>query len=153
LPDGTVMTESAAILVHLGLEHPEARILPPDSSARATSIRGLVYVAVNCYSLVGVIDHPERSIVGPRADDLARIDGAARSRLHRNWEVFADQFPATPHLAGDVPGGLDFLTVVVSRWGGARPHLRRARPGFAATLRRIERHPRVAPVLARHWPD
>ena len=35
---------------------------------------------------------------------------------------------------------------------GAQAHLAQARPGFLATLQRIDSHPRVAPVFARHWP-
>jgi GST-like protein len=52
LPDGTVLSESAAILIHLGLAHPASKLLPADASARAKAIRGLVFVAANCYSPV-----------------------------------------------------------------------------------------------------
>jgi GST-like protein len=41
---------------------------------------------------------------------------------------------------------------VVSRWGGARKHAQAARPAFAALLERIDTHPAVARVFARHWP-
>jgi GST-like protein len=41
LPDGSVLTESAAILIHLGLTHPESGLLPADPAARAQVIRGL----------------------------------------------------------------------------------------------------------------
>ncbi|MEO8103175.1 MAG: glutathione S-transferase N-terminal domain-containing protein, partial [Betaproteobacteria bacterium] len=50
LDDGSVLTESAAILIHLGLAFPEARLLPADASQRAQAIRGLVYIAANCYA-------------------------------------------------------------------------------------------------------
>lgn len=35
LADGTVLTESAAILIHLGLEHPESGLLPSKPALRA----------------------------------------------------------------------------------------------------------------------
>ncbi|MBL8511755.1 MAG: glutathione S-transferase, partial [Betaproteobacteria bacterium] len=60
LPDGSVMTESAAILIHLGLTVPESPILPANAPARAQALRGLVYIAANCYSAVSVTDFPER---------------------------------------------------------------------------------------------
>jgi len=34
----------------------------------------------------------------------------------------------------------------------ALAYLREQRPAFLATLERIEQHPAVAPVFARHWP-
>lgn len=151
LPHGGILTESAAILIHLGLEYPATTILPAEPQARAQAIRGLVYIAANCYSAISVVDFPERWCAD--ADDSAkeRIRRGARERLHRNWELFADQFPSRPYLSGAAPGGLDFLAAVVSKWSGARAHLRSARPEFFATLECIENHPSVAPVLARHW--
>lgn len=152
LPGGQVLTESAAILIHLGLAHPQAGILPTDPVQRAQAIRGLVYIAANCYSAVSVIDFPERWCLD--ADDATkeRIRQGARQRLHLHWEMFADQFGGEPFLSGQQPGGLDFLAAVVSKWAGSRPHLRQHRPGFFATLERTEQHPAVAAVFARHWP-
>jgi GST-like protein len=152
LPDGSVLTESAAILIHLGLEFPDAGLLPSAPSARAQAIRGLVFIAANCYSAVSVTDFRERWFTD--ADDAAkeRVRRAARKRLPLNWDIFADQFPAQPFLSGEAPGGLDFLAAVVSKWSGSRPHLRTHRPEFFAALERIERHPSAAPVFARHWP-
>ncbi len=152
LPGGQVLTESAAILIHLGLEFPAAGILPPDPMARAQAIRGLVFIAANCYSAVSVIDFPERWCLD--ADDATkeRIRQGARARLHLHWNMFADQFGGEPFLSGQQPGGLDFLAAVVSKWSGSRPHLREHRPALFATLERIEHHPVVAAVFARHWP-
>lgn len=152
LPDGGVMTESAAILIHLGLEHPASHLLPRNRSACAQALRGLVYIAANCYSAIGVIDFPERWIAAGDDDAHDRIRRAARERLHLHWEMFADQFPAQPFLGGRHPGALDFLAAVVSKWSGTRDHLGLKRPAFLATLQRIESHPDVAPVFARHWP-
>ena len=60
LKDGTVLTESAAILIHLGLTAPPGLLLPTDAGARARVLRGLVYIAANCYAAISVIDYPER---------------------------------------------------------------------------------------------
>jgi len=150
LPDGSVLSESAAILIHLGLAHPASGLLPKAAAARAQAIRGLVFIAANCYSAVSVIDFPERWILDAEDADKERIRRAARARLQLHWDLFADQFQ--PILDGADPGGLEFLAAVVSKWSGTRPHLREHRPRFMATLERIEQHPAVAPVFARHWP-
>ncbi|KPX16754.1 Uncharacterized protein ALO71_00817 [Pseudomonas amygdali pv. dendropanacis] len=39
LADGTVLTESAAILIHLGLEHPESGLLPSKPAQQACPAR------------------------------------------------------------------------------------------------------------------
>jgi GST-like protein len=152
LADGSALSESAAILIHLADAHPAARLLPESSGARAQAIRGLVYIAANCYPCITIIDYPERFCAD--ADDAVkeRIRAGTRARLHRHWEIFADLFPARPFLSGEHLGALDLYAAVVSKWSGTRAHVAKARPGFQAALARIEADPRVAAVFARHWP-
>jgi len=153
LPEGGVLTESAAILIHLGLEHPASGLLPAETAARAQAIRGLVYIAANCYAAISIGDFPERWCADPDEATNARIRAGARARLHQHWAVFADQFPAAPFLSGASIGALDLLASVVSRWSGTRAFLRAQRPALSATLQRIDTHPAVAAVFRRHWPD
>ena len=154
LADGSVLSESAAILMHLGLAHPASGLLPQEPTARAQALRGLVYIAANCYAAISVIDFPERWCADADNDDVVkdRIRAGTRARLHRHWEIFADQFPSRPWLSGRELGALDLHAAVVSRWSGARKHLEQKRPTFFATLQRIEAHPKVAAVFASHWP-
>lgn len=152
LADGTVLTESAAILIHLGLDHPV--LMPPEHRAR--QLRGLVFIAANCYSAVSISDFPERWTATP--DEEAAVEAvrqAARAQLHLAWQRFADAFHAPerqPFLAGEAPGALDFLAVVVSKWSGTRPALKRLRPAFHHFLEQLQQHPAVAGVHAEHWP-
>ena len=150
LPDGTVLSESAAILIHLGLTHTDAGLLPQPSSARAIAIRGLVYIAANCYSAVSVSDHPERWTTATSAYAVDRVRAGARRQLHRAWEMFADQFGGNAEFQGGTPGCLAFLSVTVSQWSGTRAHLREQRPEFFQSIKRLEEHPRIEPVLREH---
>lgn len=152
LPDGSVLTESAAILIHLGLQFPDSALLPQDPARRAQALRGLVFIAANCYAAISVIDYPERWCADIDDSARERILRGTRARLHGCWDLFADTFAAAPFLGGDAPGGLDLMAAVVSKWSGTRKHLAQARPQFLATLERIERHAKIAPIWARHWP-
>jgi len=151
LPDGKVMSESAAILIHLGLVSAPGVLLPADEAARAQAIRGLVYIPANCYSCVTILDYPQRFTTADDKDSLDKIRAGTRARLHRHWEIFADTFKGTPFLNGETPGALDFFAAVVSKWAGTRPHLAEHKPEFSAVLQRIESHPSVADVFNAHW--
>ena len=153
LPDGSALSESAAILTHLGLAHPESGLLPRDDSARAQAIRGLVFIAANCYAAIGIIDYPERWCEDADEATQKRIRNGTRARLHRYWEMFVDLFPARPYPGGSAIGALDIHAAVVSKWAGSRQHLQKARPMFYETLLRVEAHPKAAPVFAKHWPE
>lgn len=154
LEDGSALSESAAIHIHLADAHPDAHWLPAGASARAQAIRGLVFIAANCYPMITVIDYPER-FVSDLGDDEAlqkRVRAGTRKTMHKHWEMFADLFPARPFLNGEHLGAPDLYAAVVSKWSGTRAHVAGARPAFHALLQRIEADLRVAAVFARHWP-
>jgi len=153
-PDGTVLTESAAILIHLALAHPRARLLPADAAKRAQALRALVFIAANCYAAIGVIDYPQRWLGKSDASANEQLRKGARKRLHNMWRVFADTFVGadkTPFLFGAQPGAADILAAVVSRWSGARKHLAKQRPALHDLVQRVEAHPKLAVVFERHW--
>lgn len=152
--DGSALSESAAILIYIATAHPDSKLLPGALSERAQAIRGLVYIAANCYSAISIIDYPERWCQDADHDEKMqeRIRAGTRARLHHHWESFADVFSGRPYLCGEDLGALDLLAAVVSKWSGSRQHLERHRPAFHETLMRIESHPDVAPVFARNWP-
>lgn len=152
LPDGTALTESAAILMHLGLAHPGSALLPTEPLPRALALRGLVFIAANCYSAISVGDFPERWTTATDEASHAAVKAAARERLHAHWRIFADLHAGRPFLGGERPGALDLLAAVVSRWSGTRPHLADTRPDFHDLLVRVDTDPGFAAVFARHWP-
>ncbi|HTH81160.1 MAG TPA: glutathione S-transferase [Ramlibacter sp.] len=151
LPGGSVMTESAAILIHLGLVVKPGLLLPADETERAQAIRGLVYIPANCYSCITILDYPERFTSAGDTASLDNVRAGTRERLHKHWDIFADTFTASPFLNGAAPGALDFLAAVVSKWSGSRAHLKESRPAFFELLQRIESHESVAAVFASHW--
>lgn len=152
LPDGSVLTESAAILIHLGLSYPTSGLLPTTPAAQAQAIRGLVFIAANCYAALSINDYPERWTTAGTKPAQEKVRQGARRQLHRHWQIFADTFPAQPYLAGSAPGALDLLAAVVSKWAGTRAYLGQHRPAFLAAMHRVEAHPAVAAVFRAHWP-
>ena len=154
LPGGEILSESAAILMHLGLAFADSGLLSRSAIERDLALRGLVYIAANCYACITILDYPERFTSATDDASLAAVRTGTRERLHHHWDIFADLYPAADgrFIGGDQPGALDLFAAVVSRWGGARMHAKASRPVFAALLERIDAHPAVAPVFGRHWP-
>jgi GST-like protein len=148
--DGTILTESAAILVHLGLEYPGHSLLPEASAERASALRGLVFIAANCYTAVSISDYPERWTTSKTKAARERVRVAARAQLHRNWEIFFEQFTTDLERAKGNPGALAFLAVVVSRWSGTRKHLLANNDRATKLLAALEKHSRIAGVLHEH---
>lgn len=61
LPDGTLMFESAAILVHLSLVHPNAGLAPPTgTSEHALFLQWMTFMSANAYEAVLRVYYSER---------------------------------------------------------------------------------------------
>ena len=59
-PDGTVQTESIAILIEIALRYPEAQLLPSGLPERATALRWLLFLGTTIYASFNPRDFPER---------------------------------------------------------------------------------------------
>ena len=105
LPDGTVMTESAAILLDLADRKPELSICPPPASGsdRALYLRMMVFLATNQYMTFLEVYYPDR--YASDAAGAAQVKAAALARNAMNWETFAGIYPEA--WAGRPPGALE----------------------------------------------
>src|ERR1700704_5636474 len=80
LPEGEIITESAAILLTLADHFPQARLLPPQASNdRAQAYRWLAFMAGEIYPIVEIVDYPERFM--PAGGDAKVLRAIARDRI------------------------------------------------------------------------
>jgi len=95
-PDGQIMTESSAILVHLADRYPEAALLPsPGSALRGQTLRWLAFCATNLYEGESRKLHPDRYTVG----EPDGVRTAAHDFIDRNYLVLETAFSNGPFLA------------------------------------------------------
>ena len=150
LPDGSLMTESAAIRMHLGLQYPAS--IRPAACRRARRL----HERRRCAAWPPIATAPSASAttlsVAPPWPHPAqdKVRQAARRQSHRYWEMFADGFSAKPCLGDKNADALDILANVVLRWSGTRAHMPQPRLAFAAWMQRASERPRLAEVFARH---
>lgn len=149
LDDGTVLTESAAILAWL-VERGGARALgATGDAARAAELRWTVHLACNVYNAISIRDFPERWIGDPARHEDLREHSLAR--LREAWSAMAGQLVPAPYLVGERLGVLDVYAAMMSRWSDTRAWLRQAHPHVEASLALTERDATVARVWARHF--
>ncbi len=157
-PSGELYTESAAVLMALAARHPQAQLLPSSLAAQLQALRALTFIAANPYALIGVIDYPERYCDNAsEAQDKAlhdRIRARSTQRLFELWEVFAQMFASgkSTFLLGDTIGAVDLLAYTVSRWSGARHHIREYAPELHAVFEAVRNHAQLTAIWAAHFP-
>ncbi|THD60451.1 glutathione S-transferase family protein [Phenylobacterium sp.] len=152
LPSGELMTESAAILIHLADSHPGSGLAPGlDSSLRPRFLRWMAFIAAQVYALYWIRDEPSRLAADPAHEAVLRERTA--QRILDCWRIMGDGLtPAGRFLLGDEIGVLDLYLAMVSRWGPRRKGFYAAAPGLAPAVRAADAEPRLAALWAARAP-
>jgi len=151
LPDGTVMTESAAITLHLADVTGNHELVPPAGDpTRPRFLRRLVFLVANIYPTFTFADDPARFVTGAAAQAAFResVDAYAQ----RLWGMMEDEV-AGPWFLGERFSALDIYIAVMTRWRPRRPWFAEHRPRLAAVALAAEVQPRLAEVWARNFPE
>ena len=147
LPNGELMTESAAILIHLADSHPAARLAPaPDDPKRPAFLRWMVYVAAQIYGQVWARDDPAR-LAGDEAHK-AVIRERTAERMAYCWRMMDAQVSPGRYILGHDLSVLDLYVTVVSGWGPRRPRFYQEAPKMGEVVRRVDQDPRLAAFWA-----
>ncbi len=151
-PAGETITESAAILVWLGEQHPAAKLAPLAGDARrAAFLRWMSFVSSAIYAHYWLKDDPSRLVVdaGLHADVNRRLEG----RIAECWGVMDTQLaPEGRYLLGDDLSVLDLYVTVVSRFRPRRQRFYAAAPRLGEVVRRVDHDPRLASLWAERYP-
>ena len=152
LPGGELMTESAAILVHLAERHPEAGLAPAaESSLRPRFLRWMSFISAQIYALYWIRDAPVRLAADKPQEAVLLARTAAR--ISEAWATMDAQItPAGRFLLSDEISVLDLYLTVVSRWGPRRQAFYAAAPGLAPVVRAVDADPRLAAFWAERFP-
>jgi len=152
LPSGELLTESAAILMHLAEAHPDARLAPVvGAPMRPAYLRWMSFISAQVYALFWIRDDPSRLTDDPA--QAAAIKARTAQRIADCWRIMGEQVqPAGRFLLGDEIGVLDLYLAVVSRWGPRRKAFYAAAPNLAAPVRAVDAEPRLAALWAERFP-
>jgi GST-like protein len=150
LPEGLLVTESAAILLAIDERFPEAQLLPPVGSvARANALRWIAFIGANPYGAVSRWDYPERFSTDPAHAPAIREKAIAHLRWC--WTMVEAELAPAPYCLGDAPSALDLYLVNISRWIVGLDWLAATCPRIWGVHQRLERWAPIAPVWLRHF--
>lgn len=151
LPDGAVMTESAALCLYLGDRHPESGLMPSlDDPARAKVLRWLIFAATQLYEDDLRIYYAERYTT--QEDGATGVKLAAAAALERHLDIIEAAIEG-PFLLGERMTIVDvYLAMLLSWHPGAKPGSGRF-PRLAPLAEAVRAEPRVASTWARFAMD
>jgi len=146
LPDGTVQFESAAIVVHLALAHPAARLAPaPGSGAHAVFLQWMVFLSANVYEAVLRVYYANRYSSRGEAD-AAAIEARVREDLSGFLDIIAARL--SPYVLGAEFSIADVYLHMLAGWHPDKAALHARLPRLAAHAQLVAARPSVAKVEA-----
>ena len=150
LPDGSIMTESAAMVLHVIDQAPDAGLAPaPGDPDRPAFLRWLVFLVASIYPTFTYGDDPSRYVNEQAArDELRAVTDAECQRYWRQIETSI----AGPWMLGDRRSALDLYVWVMSHWRPRREWFRSYCPHLSAISDAVAADPRLAAVKAANWP-
>jgi GST-like protein len=147
LPDGGVMTESAAIALHIDEQVPAAGLFPAAGDPlRRDALRWLMFLVAAVYPTFTYGDDPAKWIgdAGPALRDATH---AHRERLWRQVESAV----RGPWFLGPRFSMLDIYVTVMTRWRPRRAWFAEHCPRLAAIAAALDGDPRLAALWAANF--
>jgi glutathione S-transferase len=149
LPDGTLMTESAAMLLHLTDRHPEARLAPPVGSPESARFqRWLLYLATPVYTAVLRYYYPEQFTNDPAGH--AGVSAVGLSDFDECLSVLNDALAPGPYLLGETFSAADVYLAMLVDWHPESEAAQARSPRIRRLCEQVVARPAVARVWAEH---
>jgi glutathione S-transferase len=147
LPDGEIVTESAAILLTIADLHPDSGLLPP-LGARAQCYRWIAFMVSEIYPMVEIVDYPQR--FAPTGSDPKELLTKARDRVRERFLIVENAI-AGPWLLPSGFSAADIYIAMFSRWSIGKDWRAKNLPKVSALADVVSQRPRIAPVWQRHF--
>jgi len=146
--DGQVLTEAAAIVMHLADRHPAAGLAPaPGSAERAEYYRWMFWCANTLQPAYRAWFYADE-VAG--ADNVDAVREGARQQLEAGWARFAEHLQqAGPYVLGERISVVDFMLVMLMRWSRNMPRPSDTWPELKAYAERIKARPAFAEAYRR----
>jgi len=146
MPDGTVLTETAAILIAIDEAVPKAGLLPPmGTAARGTSLRWLMFLATSTYAAALRTYYCHRFTTDHSDAGLAAVREAARADSRRLFGILAREIKG-PFLLGETVTIVDVYAAMLASWYEPAAEL----PAFQNLQKMLMAQPVIAQAWRRH---
>lgn len=148
LPDGSVMTEGSAMMLHLADATANARLAPaPGTAARAQHDRWLIFMAVNIYE--GELRKAYSDRYTDDADGVMGVKTSADAYVQRHHTILEDAIVG-PFILGPEMTMADVYLWMLAGWTD-QDWLKAHCPKITALAATIAQNPLVAPIHAVHF--
>ena len=147
LENGSVLTESAAIVLHLGETFPQAGLVPPlGCPGRPAFCRWLFFLSANVYNATLRLMYADR--MSTEEGTAAGIAAAAARDLDGYFDILEGAIDSGPYLLGERYTGVDPYLWMLVGWQADRDALFARCPRIERLYTCVGERPAIARVAA-----
>lgn len=147
LDDGTVMTETAAILIQLSIVHAGALEPQPGTAEHARLLRWLVFMSANIYEGILRRGYPERFTADTSKEGVHAVRVAAANRNSEAFSVLENELRGGTYLLGQALSVADPYLAMLFAWHSDHDRY----PRLQALTHEVAGHDKVAPIWRRNF--
>ncbi|NVJ97740.1 MAG: glutathione S-transferase family protein [Alphaproteobacteria bacterium] len=145
LPDGSILTESAAICLWVGDTMKGFPLVPAqDDPMRPQFLRWLVWLVASIYPTFTYSDHPERFVSGEEAKNA--LFASVQMRREKLWRQMENSLPFGPYALGNQLTAIDIYLSVMTRWRPRRAWFKEHCPKLFQAASYVDDIPALAPI-------
>lgn len=149
LPDGQLMTESAAICLFLGDAHRDTGLAPqPGDAGRASYLRWMVYMSANVYEADLRCYYSDRYTSDAKGS--AAIKSCAIEQMNTAFAIIDEHLSRHEWLADKTMSAADIYLVMLASWHPDIAALKQACPRVASVWEKISKVEFVKKTNAFH---
>ncbi|CAN5735764.1 glutathione S-transferase [soil metagenome] len=148
MPAGSIMTETAAIVLYIDELVPAAGLMPPPGEpARRAALRWLAFFIAAIYPTFSYGDDPKKWVGEEAADRLRASTNEHRQRLWRQLEGAA----VGPWFLGATRSALDLYIAVATHWRPRREWFAVSCPKLSAIATKLDADPQLRELWEREF--
>lgn len=149
LPDGSVMTESAAMVLHLADVSPDRELMPALGSVeRAHAYRWLLFLATSGYGAALRRFRAAQHTTDPGC--VGAIEEAATRDFHQYFSMINDAIEDGPFLLGTGYTVVDAYLWMLAAWQPDRDQIYAANSKLKALVDEVVKRPVIARIATEH---
>ena len=148
LPDDSIMTESAAMMIYIADLHPAAGLAPAVTSReRAPYLRWMMFLATSVYGCDLRLFFPERFTTNEA--ETPGIKAKADAMMSRDFEIYAEALGDRLFMLGRFTA-LDLYAAMMVSWAPDLAALLEKHPNLSAMYKAVTDMPMVKAVWVRN---
>ena len=151
LTDGSLLTESAAIMLQIADNHPASGLLPmPGSADRGQVYRWLFYAVANIYEADLRLYYSERFTTDASCADS--VKKKAREDMDWAWDLLEQELGDGPFLLGGQYSVIDPYLLMLANWHEQPQELLARCPKLKRLCDTVRQRPAVERIWSQHYP-